>query len=340
MKTVNREKFIEILEGSTAGIQYLDLIEQVQYVNRGLSAEKGFELHHIHPRALGGEVKDEENIIKLTVLEHCISHALLAQAFPCQETLTPIVKMSGGQVKKLAEVEKLTLYDFYNWKELKERGREQSAIKLKELWRDPDYRKRWTESRKKIWTSEELRQRQRNSHHHLFKGHKILHLPKLKGKHVRVPGEEVEKYIEEGYVPGWSQEYKDSRKGREAPNKGKHHSEQTKAKISEANKGKERPDLAGKVAWNRGIGRSEQSIQLQKESLKNRWKDPEFREKMRKAKQGKKHKPHGKSTREKIGVQSKGRVSIHLGNIRKRVKPENLKQWLQQGYVTGWPSSK
>jgi hypothetical protein len=45
---------------------------------RGLTRERGFELHHIYPKSLGGS-NDQSNLVKLTYREHFIVHRCLVR---------------------------------------------------------------------------------------------------------------------------------------------------------------------------------------------------------------------------------------------------------------------
>lgn len=117
------EEFYSALRSNEYGQQYLSLIEKVQLENRGTRKEKGYELHHMHPRKLGGDLKDLENLIKLTTFEHCKCHAFLAQAIPCVETLAPIVKMTGRQYLKCSDLERIELNEIERWAELRDRAR-------------------------------------------------------------------------------------------------------------------------------------------------------------------------------------------------------------------------
>ena len=118
------QEFLGSLKKTEEGQKYLELIARVRSENRGVLKEKGFEIHHVHPRGLGGPVKAPENLIKFTVLEHCIAHVLLAKALPCLETFAPILKMSHKQVKTLSDLDKVTLDEIYGWTRLREQARQ------------------------------------------------------------------------------------------------------------------------------------------------------------------------------------------------------------------------
>jgi len=49
--------------------------------SRTLTRERGYEIHHIIPKCLGGG-NEEYNLVKLTYREHYLAHYLLAKAYP------------------------------------------------------------------------------------------------------------------------------------------------------------------------------------------------------------------------------------------------------------------
>ena len=110
------EEFYTELQRSDSGREYLGLISLCQ--SRSLRREPGFELHYVFPRSLGGE-NTSSNLVRLTVFEHCQAHALLAKALPCYQTLQPISILSNGQVKKLEDLDKVTLEEQYAWSKLR-----------------------------------------------------------------------------------------------------------------------------------------------------------------------------------------------------------------------------
>lgn len=114
---MNSLEFEEALVSSEWGLKYLDFIEKAKSKNLSLKKEPGFNIHHIQPKALGG-TNEEENKVKLTSVEHCIAHGLLAKALPSYKTLKPITKMSFGQYKELSDLEKLTIDECVGWGEL------------------------------------------------------------------------------------------------------------------------------------------------------------------------------------------------------------------------------
>lgn len=145
MKSLGVQEFTKELQKSEYGKSYLNLVERVRSEERGIKKEKGFEIHHIQPRGLGGVVKSSENLIKFTVFEHCVAHTLLARAIPCLETFAPILKMSYRQVKELADLDKISLNEIYGWSELRSQARKEHSKAFKGTLRlyDPKNNYRW-----------------------------------------------------------------------------------------------------------------------------------------------------------------------------------------------------
>lgn len=113
------QDFYDQLQVSDVGKQYLALVKSCK--GRALVPEPHYEIHHIHPTKLGGS-NTNDNKVKLSVFEHCQAHALLAQAIPCYKTLCPIILMSKGQVRKLSDLEQVSLEKLYGWAELHDKA--------------------------------------------------------------------------------------------------------------------------------------------------------------------------------------------------------------------------
>lgn len=120
MKTVSKEALYAALQQSIPGRQYLSLVSSNTPVKEG----QRFEIHHKHPRALGGD-NSESNLVRLTTFQHCLAHLLLAKSYPCLETLNPIILLSGKQVHTLSDLEKVSLEECYGWSKLREKAFEE-----------------------------------------------------------------------------------------------------------------------------------------------------------------------------------------------------------------------
>lgn len=115
---ISSEEFFNRLSQSDSGRDYLKLVNSC---SKTVEKRKGYELHHIQPKALGGE-DSVSNLISCTIFEHCKCHALLAKAIPCYKTLQPLTRMSHGQVKRLQDLEKIRLEEMYEWSNLRKKA--------------------------------------------------------------------------------------------------------------------------------------------------------------------------------------------------------------------------
>lgn len=112
MKNISVREFYDSLNQSSDGRAYLELINK----NKGqsLKAKKGHEIHHIHPKSLGG-TDEGNNLVRLTMYDHCLAHLWLAKVFPCPETYYVLNKLSGKRFERFTEVEQITLEEIYQW---------------------------------------------------------------------------------------------------------------------------------------------------------------------------------------------------------------------------------
>lgn len=132
MKRLTSVEFFEQLQKSKEGLQYLQLIESAKV--RTLDSSVSKELHHIHPRGLGGAVRDKNNLVWLTVFEHCEAHVLLANAIPCYETAVPLNRIAGKQFQSLTDLEKISLEEIYGWSKIREESRSRLGRKGRIPW--------------------------------------------------------------------------------------------------------------------------------------------------------------------------------------------------------------
>lgn len=114
------DSFIDRLNSTEEGKEYLRIVREQQQSSTN-KRQKGYEKHHIHPKALGGS-DEPENLVYLTKMCHCIVHALLAKAIPCTETFYVIRRLSNSQFRELSELDKLTVEDAVGWGKLKEQA--------------------------------------------------------------------------------------------------------------------------------------------------------------------------------------------------------------------------
>lgn len=151
MKKLTEEEFYEQLQNSKEGLEYLKIIssgkKSVHYLK---DREPGFELHHIHPKSLGGSQSLKQNGVKLSVFDHCKAHALLAKAIPCVETLYMITALCRNQVKSLADLDKMTLDEFYSWTELRKQAYKAKSESLKGHPVSEEVRRKVSENNRKL----------------------------------------------------------------------------------------------------------------------------------------------------------------------------------------------
>ena len=102
-------------------LNYMDFIESIIKENRGLESEKGFEIHHILPKSLGG-TNDSYNLVKLTYFEHVIAHYLLARDTDELNMYRAFVLISGRNFSEFSkdEIKKLTEEDLIEIARLRE----------------------------------------------------------------------------------------------------------------------------------------------------------------------------------------------------------------------------
>lgn len=127
---MDSQEFLKTLKKSKEGLKYLNLVEENKG-KRDLKWKKGFERHHIQPKALGGS-DDRSNLVKLTVFDHILAHIYLAKALPCYDTVAATCIMCGRRVKTLSEVEKITLEEAYDQAQIRQLRRKYRRPKTDE----------------------------------------------------------------------------------------------------------------------------------------------------------------------------------------------------------------
>lgn len=291
---MNNDLFLKKLRETETGKEYLQLIEEAKRKNRDLVCEKGFEKHHIQPKGLGGSLQDLNNLVKLTVFEHCKAHALLALTFNEKApALKALSALSMRQFDQLSSEERAILESRYSWQVLLEQAL-------------------------KTGLSEESRKRAGKAGSKTRKGYRVVH----KGNHeTRIPPGKLDSYLEQGYTLGAkakSEEVlasiREKRKGISSWNKGKPWPVEIKAKMSLRKIGNKN---------RKGTQTSSEARKRFSEAAKKRWEDPEYR---KKCTEGRKGKDVGKLT---------GKVSIHKGSLEMKIFPEQLENYLRQGWIKG-----
>lgn len=215
MKILTYADFVAELQKTLSGQEYLAMMESIRVECRSPHVKQdGCDMHHVHPKALGG-LKDSETL-KLSAFEHCKAHALLAKAIPCKETLMPVKQMSCSQIRKVADLDRATLEDMYQWSEILEEWRKDVSRRARGRKATPEQRKRLSERMKgrKAWNKGIryvdiglVRKLSEKGREHIraasmrHRGWVVLTSPE--GNIRRVDPRNVADYIEQGYIPGY-----------------------------------------------------------------------------------------------------------------------------------------
>lgn len=101
MKSLEYSTFIETLKLTKYGQKYLELVNSIQNENRGKRLYgDGYEYHHIHPKSLGGEKRNEDLLLKVSLYEHYLLHYYLYEAIPCSETAWALQSLTSNRISK------------------------------------------------------------------------------------------------------------------------------------------------------------------------------------------------------------------------------------------------
>lgn len=95
------------------------------FIGKGMTKrkpEKGFEKHHIIPRAFGGT--DENNLVKLTTYEHILAHYYLALGTNNVHMFHAFNCIMGREYKDLSDLEKIKLEELEHWAAIREQSRQ------------------------------------------------------------------------------------------------------------------------------------------------------------------------------------------------------------------------
>ena len=173
-------------------LKYEDFINEIKTENRGLTHEKGYEIHHILPKALGG-TNDSSNLVKLTYFEHVIAHYLLAKEKKCYEMYRAFTFLIGTNFQNFSgtEFNKLTEEDLREIANMKALSLEKRA----EAQRLPEYREKVRKSVKEYFDNNpEAKEYQSRIHKEFYERNKdnpeyIASLACNKGRKVYTNGE-------------------------------------------------------------------------------------------------------------------------------------------------------
>lgn len=337
------------------GQEYLDLIKTAQGLNRGLLREPGYNIHHIHPVSLLGSRTDPKNLVKLTLLEHCIAHALLFKSIPRQATARALITVAmGNQYKGLTESERDFLNEQYKWDEL-----------VLEAHRFPvtyETLQRLSAARKgRVCVTNGVYEKMIPADQLGFyidqgywRGHTKNHCEKTsKNSRGRIYvhnsveerliwPEEFEFFIKKGYIKGRRPEHdqllQKNRQGKTGRVKGWQHTEETKQKMSQSHLGNI-PGNKGRIVVNDKKHNKYILAEQQQEYLDHGWMIgplPCTEERCKRISENSKGHKWTEESKNKKREQMKGTVRLYREGESKtiRVPMEEKQRYLDQGWTT------
>lgn len=135
------------------GISYDDFIQNI-IDTRGRNGCKDnyFEKHHILPKCIGGNDKND-NLIDLYADEHFIAHKLLAEQYPDNIKITNTYIMMAFVKNPNQPRKQLTPEEY-------EKARKTFSSSMKERWKDPEYRSLQSRINRERWKNPEYRKLQ------------------------------------------------------------------------------------------------------------------------------------------------------------------------------------
>ena len=146
--------------------RYHKFIEQ--RLHRAKTRSKGYALHHILPRSLGGS-NSKSNLVKLTHREHFIAHRMLVKMFRGEKAkkmnyaLWRMVNEKHHPYKVSSRVHEQILQEHSKtvkkqWKNGKFNKKTHSD-RFKKLWQDPEWRAQVLEKRRIAKLNPEVRKK-------------------------------------------------------------------------------------------------------------------------------------------------------------------------------------
>lgn len=146
-------------------LKYHNFIESRRH--RPLKAEKGYEIHHIIPRSLGGSNK-KDNLVKLTLKEHHTAHKYLAKMYEGKDRLK--MEIALGVMKHDRDISRKTSLELWKDPEYQKKqteshiayyqnNKEYYSNRMKQRWQDPEFRKKVMEARKKLYATDEWKEK-------------------------------------------------------------------------------------------------------------------------------------------------------------------------------------
>lgn len=142
---ITADEFNKLLRTNEYGGKYLQVIaagyNRPRPKNIRGRPTKGYERHHIIPRAFGGT--DENNLVLLTTYEHIVAHYYLTLLTNNVHMFTAFNYMLGGQFTRITELERVKLEELEHWAQVREEcrqrlfsdeGRATISKRAKERW--------------------------------------------------------------------------------------------------------------------------------------------------------------------------------------------------------------
>lgn len=190
------------------------------------------ERHHIVPRCMGGS-NDEDNLIDLFAREHFIAHKLLAQENPDNSKLAYAWSMMAWTKRNYQDRCEVSPEEY---EEAKKKLSETLSKTRKGIPRPPfseEHKRKIGEANKGKIVSEETKKKMRESHKNTSEETR----KKMRENHADFRGEKHPMFGKH-HTKETKEKISLAKKGSPSPTKGKHLSEETKRKLSDAMKGK------------------------------------------------------------------------------------------------------
>lgn len=105
---------------------------------------KGFEAHHIVPKAL--QTKPDDRCVRLTPFEHIFAHYLLALETKEPSMIFAFNAMTNWNTEKLSDIEQTEIKSLEFYANLKEEAKDKISKKAQERFKDPCFLKKYKES--------------------------------------------------------------------------------------------------------------------------------------------------------------------------------------------------
>lgn len=208
------QEFYDSLDQNPDGRAYLKLIDRSK--SQSLEAKKGHEIHHIHPKSLGG-TDETDNLVRLSMYDHCLAHLWLAKVFPCPETYFVLNKLSGKRFERFTEVERITLEEVYQWSKVRSYLRDHLKGSRYSIYSEEGACRRVLKEEVDQWLSRGWKlgvpEKKKLANQEQNVGRVYIHNPDLKQNRM-VHREDLQTYLDQGWKLGRYQSTTGEFKGR------------------------------------------------------------------------------------------------------------------------------